>query len=88
MIYRGTATFLYIAADRGSSLPRLPHVYYPEAFYHSIQVGFNATDRFRFYVGVDNLTDVKPPYDLLGVEAGAPYDNIGRFFYAGFKANF
>ncbi len=66
----------------------LPVVYYPEVFYHSVQVGFNATDRFRFYVGVDNLTDVKPPYDLLGVEAGAPYDNIGRFFYAGFKANF
>ncbi|MFN3675239.1 MAG: TonB-dependent receptor domain-containing protein [Sphingomonas pseudosanguinis] len=65
-----------------------PMVYYPEAFYHSIQVGFNATDRFRFYVGVDNLTDVKPPYDLIGTAAGDPYDNIGRFFYAGFKANF
>ncbi len=65
-----------------------PVVYYPEAFYHSIQVGFNATDRFRFYVGVDNVTDKKPPYDLLGVASGDPYDNIGRFFYAGFKANF
>jgi outer membrane receptor protein involved in Fe transport len=65
-----------------------PMVWYPEAFYHSVQVGFNATDRFRFYVGVDNLTDKKPPYDLLGVASGDPYDNIGRFFYAGFKANF
>ncbi|GAL99893.1 putative TonB-dependent receptor [Sphingomonas parapaucimobilis NBRC 15100] len=65
-----------------------PMVYYPEAFYHSVQVGFNATDRFRFYVGVDNLTDVKPPYDLIGTASGDPYDNIGRFFYAGFKANF
>lgn len=65
-----------------------PVVYYPEAFYHSIQVGFNATERFRFYVGVDNVTDVKPPYDLLGVASGDPYDNIGRFFYAGVKANF
>ena len=63
-------------------------VYYPEAFYHSIQVGLNATERFRFYVGVDNLTDFKPPYDLIGTAAGDPYDNIGRFFYAGFKANF
>jgi len=65
-----------------------PMVYYPEAFYHSVQVGFNATDRFRFYVGVDNLTDFKPPYDLIGTASGDPYDNIGRFFYAGFKANF
>ncbi|WP_426256285.1 TonB-dependent receptor domain-containing protein [Sphingomonas sp. DC2300-3] len=65
-----------------------PVVFYPEAFYHSIQVGFNATERFRFYVGVDNITDKKPPYDLLGVASGDPYDNIGRFFYSGFKANF
>jgi outer membrane receptor protein involved in Fe transport len=65
-----------------------PQVYYPEAFYHSIQVGFNATERFRFYVGVDNVTDVKPPFDLLGTAAGDPYDNVGRFFYSGFKANF
>ncbi|MDR6113741.1 outer membrane receptor protein involved in Fe transport [Sphingomonas sp. SORGH_AS870] len=65
-----------------------PVVWYPEAFYHAIQVGFNATERFRFYVGVDNVTDKKPPYDLLGVASGDPYDNIGRFFYAGFKANF
>lgn len=65
-----------------------PTVFYPEAFYHSIQVGFNATERFRFYVGVDNVTDVKPPFDLLGVASGDPYDNIGRFFYSGIKANF
>jgi outer membrane receptor protein involved in Fe transport len=65
-----------------------PVVFYPEAFYHSVQFGINATERFRFYVGVDNLTDKKPPYDLLGVISGDPYDNIGRFFYSGFKANF
>lgn len=65
-----------------------PFAYYPEAFYHSVQVGFNVNTQFRFYAGVDNLTDVKPPYDLLGVEGGSPYDNVGRFFYAGFETKF
>ena len=44
--------------------------------------------KFNFYVGIDNLTDVKPPFGLLGTASGDPYDTFGRYVYAGFKANF
>ena len=43
---------------------------------------------YQFYLGCDNVTDKLPPYGLLGTGDGdAIYDNVGRFFYAGFKIN-
>lgn len=57
--------------------------------YHALRVNFDATERFRFYAGVDNLLNRKPPYDLTGTGAGSSiFPVTGRFFYAGATVNF
>lgn len=63
---------------------------YPIITYSDIQLGLKAFDnKFRFYVGVDNLFDQLPPFAVTGTdEATALFDNIGRFFYAGARINF
>ena len=45
-------------------------------------------ERFRFYAGIDNAFDRDPPLDLLGTAGGDPYENVGRFFYAGAEVKF
>jgi len=63
--------------------------WYPEAFYHDVRFGYNASSRYNFYVGVDNLTNKKPPLGLSGTGGGSGiYDNRGRFYYAGAVAKF
>lgn len=63
-------------------------VYYPKVLYHDVRVGIEANDRFSIYGGVDNLTDKRPPYGLLGTGADAIYDNVGRFMYVGIRAKY
>ena len=59
-------------------------VYYPKVIYHAIRGSVDVDKRFTLYGGVDNLTDKKPPYGLLGNGDGdAIYDNIGRAMYIG-----
>jgi outer membrane receptor protein involved in Fe transport len=58
-------------------------VYYPRVFYHAIRASADVNDRFRLYGGIDNLTDKRPPYGLLGNGEDAIYDNVGRFMYVG-----
>lgn len=71
------------------NLDAYPQVYYPGVIYHNMRVNFETADKkYNFYVGVDNFTDIKPPLGLLGTAGGDPYETFGRFFYAGFKANF
>jgi outer membrane receptor protein involved in Fe transport len=63
--------------------------FYPQRFYHDVRFGLDATNRFNFYLGVDNLTNTKPPLGLTGIGGGsAIFDNRGRFFYSGFVAKF
>lgn len=63
--------------------------WYPRRFYHDVRMGVDVGSRYNFYMGIDNLTDQKPPYALSGIGGGSSiYDAIGRFFYAGVKANF
>ena len=63
-------------------------VFYPGVIYHNVRLNFAVADnKFNFYIGIDNLMDKKPPFGLLGVAGGDPYDTYGRFLYAGFKAN-
>ncbi len=57
--------------------------YYPRVFYHAVRGSVDVNDQFRLYAGVDNLTDKRPPYGLLGNGEDAIYDNIGRFMYVG-----
>lgn len=61
---------------------------YPDTFYHAIRLGIRASEGFQFYMGVDNLFDTQPPFGLLGVGDGDPYDSVGRFFYAGATVDF
>lgn len=62
--------------------------YYPSALYHAVKVTFDATKKFQFYVGVDNLLNKKPPFGLVGNEGGNPYDPYRRYMYAGAKVDF
>jgi outer membrane receptor protein involved in Fe transport len=66
-----------------------PIVWYPERWYNDVRVSVDATEKFNFYVGVDNIANELPPYGLTGVGGGsAIYNNTGRFFYAGAVAKF
>jgi outer membrane receptor protein involved in Fe transport len=60
----------------------------PDVFYHDIRFGFDVGNDFRFYGGVSNLLDRKPPFGLLGTAGGDPYDSFGRNFFVGFEASF
>lgn len=64
-------------------------VWYPATWYHNVRLGATISKKYEFYAGVDNLFDTKPPFLLTGTGAGSSiYDNVGRFFYAGFKLKF
>ena len=67
------------------NLDAFPIKNYPEAFYHNARINFEVpgSNKFNFYVGVDNIFDKKPPFGLLGTAGGDPYDTFGRFLYAG-----
>ncbi len=84
----GYETFFGIDGRAPLDPDAAPFAYYPERWYHDVRFEFDATDEYKFYLGIDNVTDTLPPYDLLGTEAGSPYDPTGRFFYAGFRAKF
>jgi len=59
---------------------QFPQVYYPAIVYHAIRIGIEPTNKFRFYGGVDNLFNRKPPFGLDGTGDGSGiYDNVGRF---------
>jgi outer membrane receptor protein involved in Fe transport len=63
--------------------------FYPSKFYHDVRLGVDIGPKYNFYMGVDNLTNTVPPFGLTGIGGGsAIYDNRGRFFYAGARANF
>ncbi|MBV9931819.1 MAG: TonB-dependent receptor [Alphaproteobacteria bacterium] len=67
----------------------LPVVYYPEVTYHNFRIGVNVAKKFEWYIGVDNAFDQKPPYGSTGTGAGSSiFENVGRYFYSGFRANF
>lgn len=63
--------------------------WYKAQLYHNVRVGIDATKKFNFYLGIDNLTNKLPPLGLTGVGGGSGiYDNRGRFYYAGAVAKF
>ncbi|MFL6726202.1 MAG: TonB-dependent receptor domain-containing protein [Sphingomicrobium sp.] len=63
--------------------------FYPSVFYHDVRLGIDVGPKYNFYMGVDNLTDAKPPLGLTGIGGGSGiYDNRGRFYYTGVVAKF
>ncbi|OYU15000.1 MAG: TonB-dependent receptor [Alphaproteobacteria bacterium PA4] len=71
-----------------TNLDQFPVVYYPDRVYTDLRLSYKIDASKRVYVGVDNLFDLLPPYDLTGLGDGAIYTNTGRFFYGGFSVKF
>ena len=62
---------------------------YPSVFYHDVRLGVDIGPKYNFYLGIDNLTNKKPPFGLTGIGAGSGiYDARGRFYYSGVVAKF
>ncbi len=63
--------------------------FYPSVTYHDIRAQVDVSNRYNFYLGIDDVTNKKPPLGNTGIGGGSGiYRNIGRFFYAGFVAKF
>jgi outer membrane receptor protein involved in Fe transport len=62
--------------------------WYPDVLYHDVRIGFDVGNDFRFYAGVSNILDRKPPNGLLGTAGGDPFDSFGRNFFFGVNADF
>ncbi len=61
-----------------------PGVIVKEQFIHDVSFNIDATDRFSFYGGVNNLTDKRPFRNILSY----PVSPVGRFFFVGARAKF
>ena len=68
---------------------------YPEVLYQDIRFDIRVGDEGRdasglnFYVGVDNVTDIRPPLGATGTGTGSSIYNIrGRNFFAGARVRF
>jgi outer membrane receptor protein involved in Fe transport len=58
-------------------------------WYHDVRFAVDVGPKYNFYLGVDNVTNTKPPFAVSGIggQSGL-YDTIGRFMYAGVSAKF
>jgi len=65
-----------------------PRVWYPTVVYHGARMKYELNDKYQPYFGVDNISNKRPPYGLLGTGGGDPYDNVGRYYYLGINAKF
>lgn len=66
-----------------------PFAMYPDRLYHGFRIGYEPNEKFRFYSGVDNVLNSRPPFDLTGTGGGSSIFPVqGRFFYAGAEASF
>jgi outer membrane receptor protein involved in Fe transport len=79
-----------------SDIQEVPVVTYSDLrFEWNLEGGGGVTDDLRFYFGVDNIFDRRPPLGITATGAGpgavgnaGTYDIRGRNFYAGFRARF
>lgn len=61
----------------------------PRMTFTDARLDYDFSKQLNLYLGVRNLFDRTPPYNLYGTGAGsAQYDNIGRFFYTGVSYRF
>ncbi|MEO1248086.1 MAG: TonB-dependent receptor [Pseudomonadota bacterium] len=60
-----------------------------DIFYHDINTSYFFNDTWELFAGIDNLFDEDAPIGFTGRgEVSGNYDNIGRFGYIGFRADF
>jgi len=57
------------------------YLYFKERWQHDVQIGFDVADKFRFYVGGNNIWNQKP--DI--ASSNYPISFVGRYLYAGAK---
>ena len=66
-----------------------PVVFYPSVTYSDVRLSMNVKQTHTVFIGVDNVFDQLPPFDILGTDAGGGiFPNMGRFFYFGVGAKF
>jgi outer membrane receptor protein involved in Fe transport len=59
---------------------------FPAVMYHDVRAGYDFTDAFSGYIGIDNVKDKVPPLGLTATGAGSGiYEARGRYVYAGVK---
>lgn len=89
-----TATATFEAQNSVQGRPAENPDAFPDAFlapitYSDLRLGIDATNKFQFYLGVDNVFDQLPPLGLTGTAGGdSIFDNVGRRFYAGVDVRF
>ena len=60
-----------------------------DTYYHDINTSYFFNDTWEFFAGIDNLFDEDAPIGFGGTtEISGNWDNIGRFGYIGFRADF
>ena len=57
------------------------YLWYKEKWQHDLYVAYDVDDRFRFYVGANNLFDQQPSI----ASTNYPISYVGRYMYAGAK---
>lgn len=93
-VYVGRQTILswetqFQHQGRGPTNPEArPIKWYPSQITHNARVNWDVLSRVRIYAGVDNIANLRPPYDLFGNENGGAYNPTGRFFYGGAEVKF
>jgi outer membrane receptor protein involved in Fe transport len=62
---------------------------FPAVMYHDVRAGYDFTDAFSGYIGIDNVKDKVPPLGLTATGSGSGiYEARGRYVYAKFGARF
>lgn len=87
---RYISSMLLVEQDDLEAVPDLQDITETgDAWYHDIQVRYQVTEDIEFFAGINNLFEEHPPLNLSGAGTGsAIFDNIGRFYYGGLRANF
>jgi outer membrane receptor protein involved in Fe transport len=63
--------------------------WYRAVTYHDLRIGVSIRPKQQFFLGIDNITDERPPLGSTAIGGGSGiYDNIGRRMYAGFNVKF
>ncbi|WP_310498942.1 TonB-dependent receptor domain-containing protein [Sandarakinorhabdus sp.] len=71
------------------NLDAFPFPFYPAYTYSDVRFTAKLQSWVTAFVGVDNIFDKLPPFDLLGTGAGdAIFTNTGRYFYGGIQGKF
>ncbi|MEC3911981.1 TonB-dependent receptor [Sphingobium sp. CR2-8] len=69
--------------DANPDIAASEYLQYKEKWQHDLYVAYDVDERFRFYVGANNLFDQQP--SIAAVNSSYPISYVGRYMYAGAK---